>query len=124
MGNDGLFVVDVDGGLRLLGGYSPTSGHHHFPLGELCPYTGAADVEPVDLPGTGSLWAWTAVTTAPPGYDGPVPYGFGVVELDGIGLRVIGRLTESDPGALRAGQSMRVVADRFGDVTTWAFTPA
>ena len=23
---------------------------------------------------------WTAVTTAPPGYEGPVPYGFGVVE--------------------------------------------
>jgi uncharacterized OB-fold protein len=53
-----------------------------------------------------------------------VPYGFGVVELDGIGLRVVGRLTEPDPAALHEGQPMRVVADRFDDVLTWTFEPA
>ncbi len=51
-------------------------------------------------PTSGRLWLWTAVTSAPPGYAGPVPYGFGVVELDGVGLRVVGRLTESDPANL------------------------
>jgi uncharacterized OB-fold protein len=90
----------------------------------MCPYTGADDVEPVDLPRTGSLWLWTAVNAAPPGYDGPVPYGFGVVMLDGTDLRVIGRITEPDPTKLREGQPMRVVAEAFGDVTTWAFAPA
>jgi hypothetical protein len=52
-----------------------------------------------------------------------VPYGFGIVELDGIGLRVVGRLTEPEPELLHDGQPMRVVADRFDDVTTWAFAP-
>ena len=36
----------------------------------------------------------------PPGYLGEVPFGFGVVELD-EGLRVLGRLTESDPAPWR-----------------------
>ncbi len=114
----------TDGGTTvLLGGYSPTSGLHHFPLAPVCPYTGAEDVEPVDLPGTGTLWTWTAVTAAPPGYEGPVPYGFGIVELDGIGLRVVGRLTEPDPSALSEGQPMHVVAEALGDLTVWAFAP-
>jgi len=118
-----LFRVSDGGDLVLVGGWSATSGLHHFPLAELCPYTGADDVEPVELPRTGRLWLWTAVTSAPPGYDGPVPYGFGIVELDGVGLRVVGRLTESDPAALHDGQPMTVVADRFGELTTWAFAP-
>jgi uncharacterized OB-fold protein len=108
----------------LLGGYSPTSGRHHFPLAPVCPYSGADDVEPVDLPTTGRLWVWTAVTAAPPGYEGPVPYGFGIVELDGIALRVVGRLTEPDPAALHEGQPMHVVAERISDdLTVWAFAP-
>jgi uncharacterized OB-fold protein len=121
---EGLFELADDGSLRLIGGYSPSSEQHHFPLAPCCPYTGAEDVERVVLPSTGVLWLWTAVTTAPPGYDGPLPYGFGVVELDGCGLRVVGRLTEADPAALREGQPMRVVADDLGDgVVTWAFAP-
>ncbi len=118
------FEVGADGSLTLLGGYSPSSGHHHFPLARVCPYTGADDVAATRLPATGRLWLWTAVTTAPPGYDGPVPYGFGIVALDGIDLRVVGRLTVADPTALHEAQPMRLVPDRFGDVTTWAFAPA
>jgi uncharacterized OB-fold protein len=53
-----------------------------------------------------------------------VPYGFGVVELDGAALRVVTRLTESDPGALAAGQPMRLVVEQIGDLDVWAFTPA
>jgi uncharacterized OB-fold protein len=114
-------LLEVNGDdVRLVGGYSPTSGHHHFPLAPVCPYTGADDVERVLLPATGRLWAWTAVNSAPPGYEGPVPYGFGVVELDGVGLRVVGRLTESNPSRLDEGQPMRVVAD----LDVWAFAPA
>ncbi|MGH9111252.1 MAG: Zn-ribbon domain-containing OB-fold protein [Acidimicrobiales bacterium] len=121
---DGLFELAADGSLTLLGGYSPTSGLHHFPQGPACPYSGADDVEQVRLPATGSLWAWTSVTSAPPGYRGPVPYGFGIVELDGIGLRVVGRITEADPAALSHGQPMRLVADHIDDeLTVWAFAP-
>jgi uncharacterized OB-fold protein len=125
----GLFRLGEDGSLTLLGGFSPTSGQHHFPLLDTCPYSGAADVEPRDLSAAGRLFGWTTVTTAPPGYLGSVPYGFGIVELPD-GLRVIGRVTETDLEALEYGQPMRVVADVLytddegADVVTWAFEPA
>lgn len=121
---EGLFELDGDGSITLVGGFSHISGHHHFPLGPVCPYTGADDVEQVLLPRDGHLWAWTAVTHPPPGYDGPIPYGFGVVELDHIGLRVVTRLTESDPSRLHQGQRMTLVTDDLGNhVATWAFAP-
>lgn len=85
--------VDEDGTVTLLGGYSPTSGLRHFPRAPVCPFTGADDVEPVDLPRRGTVWLHTTVLAAPPGYTGPVPYGLGVVELEGAPLlRVVGRL--------------------------------
>lgn len=80
------------------------------------------------LAGRGRLWAWTAVTAAPPGYRGPVPFGFGVVELP-EGLRVVTRLTEPDPGRLEHGQPMQLVvvplyeADDGRIVVTYAFEP-
>jgi uncharacterized OB-fold protein len=125
--HDGLFEVDDDGALHLVGGYSPTSGRHHFPILDACPYTGATDVERVLLSGDATLWAWTAVTAAPPGYRGDVPYGFGVVELAEEKLRVVTRLTEPDPTALSFGQPMHAVADVLhvdddgNQVITWAF---
>ena len=118
-----LFEVEGDG-LVLLGGYSRESGLYHFPLAAVCPYTGADDVEPARLGGPGRLWLWTAVTTAPPGYEGPVPYGFGVVTLEQSDLDVVGRLTTAEVPLLYEGLPMRLVPDRFGDVTTWAFAPA
>ena len=123
-----LFDLDEAGGLTLLGGYSPSSGRHHFPRFALCPYTGADDVEPARLADRGTLWAWTAVTAAPPGYTGPVPFGFGVVELPD-GLRIVTRITESDPSALEHGMAMRLVADVVAveadgtEIVAWAFTP-
>jgi uncharacterized OB-fold protein len=122
----GAWLARDDGGdVSLLGGWSPTSGRHHFPPAALCPYSGADDVEVLPLPRRGSLWAWTAVTSAPPGYEGPVPYGFGIVELDGVGLRVVGRLTEPNPWALRYAQPMEVVAEELpGGRVVWAFAPA
>src|SRR3954453_20627130 len=100
---DGFFRVDGDT-LTLLGGFSPSSGLRHFPRRPVCPFTGADDATDVDLAGTGRLLWWTAGHTAPPGYHGPVPYGLGVVALDGEPeLRVVGRLTVPDPAALDAG---------------------
>jgi uncharacterized OB-fold protein len=120
--HEGLFDIADDGSISLIGGYSPTSGRYHFPLLDTCPYSGATDVERVVLSREATLWAWTAVTAAPPGYEGPVPYGFGVVELVREQLRVITRLREADPAKLAFGQPMTLVADELpGGVVTWAF---
>ncbi len=100
-----------------------------FPRADACTYCASEDPEPIELAANGVLWAWTAVTAPPPGYEGEVPFGVGVVELP-EGVRVITRLTEGDPGALAWGQPMelRVVPlhrDEDGnDVVTYAFAPA
>ena len=120
--HDGLFELADDGTITLIGGYSPTSGRFHFPLLDACPFSGANDVQRVLLSHNATLWAWTAVTAAPPGYTGPVPYGFGVVELVEEKLRIITRLRESDPLQLTFEQPMTLVADELPDgVVTWAF---
>ena len=127
--HDGLFRERPDGSIVLVGGYSPSSGRSHFPRLPACPYTGADDVEEVELGRDATLWGWTAVTAPPPGYEGEVPYGFGVVELTDERLRVITRLTESDPAKLSHGQPMHLVADVLHtdadgtDVVTYAFAP-
>lgn len=124
----GLFRIDDEGRPTLWGGRSRSSGLTHFPRAPVCPYTGADDVDDVALPRTGTLWGWTAVTSAPPGYQGPVPFGLGVVELED-GLRVIGRISESDPAALTFGQAMEVALEEIPGpdglpALVWAFAPA
>lgn len=122
----GLFV-DADPPL-LVTGRCGHCGQLHFPRQHTCPYCSSEVVDETHLRGRGHLWAHTAVTTAPPGYRGEVPYGFGVVELV-EGLRVVGRLTEADPSALRRGQPMTlVVVPLHGDdegrtVVSYGFAP-
>src|SRR5437763_9899858 len=124
--HEGLFTTSADGTARLVGGRCRSCGRHHFPRAHTCPYCSGQDVEEVFLSPDASLWAWTAVTAAPPGYRGEVPFGFGVVELP-EGVRVITRLTERDPGALRFGQPVRLTIvplhtdDEGRTVVTYAF---
>jgi len=112
---------------RLLGSRCEVCARHHFPRHDTCPYCAADGARPVELSGWGRLWAWTAVTTAPPGYRGDTPYGFGVVELP-EGIRVVTRLTEADPARLSAGQEMDLVVvpvheDDDNVVVSYAFAP-
>ncbi|HWE66298.1 MAG TPA: OB-fold domain-containing protein [Acidimicrobiales bacterium] len=112
----------------LLGSRCAACGAHHFPRHDTCPYCSVEDPQPTELSAAGTLWAWTAVTAPPPGYAGETPFGIGVVELP-EGIRVITRLTVSDPGALRLGQPMELrvvplhVNDAGDDVVTFAFAP-
>ena len=120
--HEGLFTTGNDP--RLLGSRCADCSGHHFPRHTTCPYCSSDRVVEVELSPSGQLWAWTAVTAAPPGYTGPVPFGFGVVELP-EGVRVITRLTESDPARLEFGQAMRlVVVDLADGVVTYAFEAA
>lgn len=112
----------------LIGGRCAACARFHFPKAQICPYCSADNVEEVELSRTGLLWAWTSVSTAPPGYFGEVPYGFGVVELP-EGLRVVTRLTESDTGRLTLGQMMHleivpVRVDEGNEALTYAFAPS
>jgi uncharacterized OB-fold protein len=124
----GLFDETDTGAVRLLGSRCPSCDRYLFPRAELCPYCSSSGTEPVVLSDTGELWGWTVVQTAPPGYDGPVPFGFGVVELP-EGLRVITRLELSDTD-LDLGLPMRLQVAELHDnddgetVVTYTFAPA
>ncbi|HKA93549.1 MAG TPA: OB-fold domain-containing protein [Acidimicrobiia bacterium] len=114
---------------RLVGGRCGRCGRYHFPAAAVCPYCDAAEVTRVELSETGTLWGWTSVTAAPPGYAGEVPFGFGVVELP-EGLRVISRIEEADPTRLSFGAPVRFAlvplhTDEDGtEVVTYSFSPA
>lgn len=126
MVREGLFSDEASP--ALLGSQCGSCGAFHFPRHDTCPYCSAEGPAPTNLSTSGTLWAWTAVTAPPPGYLGETPFGVGVVELP-EGIRVITRLTESDPTQLQAGQAMqlRIVAlhcdDDGNDVITYAFAP-
>jgi uncharacterized OB-fold protein len=121
---EGLFSDD-----HLLGARCTACGRHHFPASSRCPYCGSDHMIEAVLSGAGTLWAWTAVTAAPPGYRGPVPFGFGVVELP-EGVRIVTRLTEADPTKLTFGMPVHLVVDELhtgddGDtVVSYAFAPS
>ena len=120
-------VLRVDEvGVTLLGGRSAGTGLRHFPRAPVCPFTGADDVEPLDLPRAGTVWLHTEVNLSPPGYGGPVPYGLGIVELDGEPLlRVVSRLSGD---GLSRGTRVQLDAEEVpgpdgGPVLTWVFHP-
>ncbi len=122
--NDGMYQVDPPG---LLGTRCDDCLHPSFPRTTTCPYCGSVSVTDIVLSAEGALWAWTEVTAPPPGYQGDVPYGFGVVQLP-EGLRVITRLGgDQDDFAVGLPMTMHVVPLHTEDdgtvVETWEFAP-
>ena len=100
----------------------------HFPAGDACPYCSGDACRERLVGATGTLFLHTAIASRPPGYRGELPFGFGVVELP-EGLRVVTRLTETDPSRLRQGQAMRLVVtslhtdDDGTPVVSYAYAP-
>lgn len=121
---DGLFEA---GGL--IAGRCHTCSKAHFPRAGSCPYCGGTGIDRETVGRTGTLYLHTVVQTAPPGYSGPVPYGFGLVDLP-EGLRVITRLEAPSLEALHSGMALRLriaplFADADGDeVLSWSYEPA
>ncbi len=121
---EGLFTEE-----HLIGGRCGACSRYHFPAAAICPYCGSDAVARVALSEAGTLWGWTAVTAPPPGYDGDVPFGFGVVELP-EGIRVISRVEEADPARLSFGMPVRLATaplqtdDDGTTVVTYTFVPA
>ena len=121
----GLFVAG-DAGPRLLAARCESCHQLHFPAAETCPYCAERAV-PEAVGPRGTLRLFTVVRTAPPGYQGPVPYGFGVVEMEATGLCVLSRLDETALARLRPGLPVTLrIAPLFTDaggreVLSWSF---
>jgi uncharacterized OB-fold protein len=124
---EGLFRR-AEGGPRLVAGRCGACERLHFPATTSCPYCGETGAGEATVGPRARLLLFTSIQTRPPGYRGPVPYGFGVVELEG-GLRVVTRLTEHRMDQLAPDLPMTLVVEPlFTDddgtpVLSYAFAP-
>ena len=122
---DGLLSgVDDSDTARLLGGRCLHCARVNFPAQDLCPYCSNDGCEAVPLSAHGAVEVCTTVINRPPGYEGALPFGFGVVELP-EGLRLISRIHAPEP--VRPGATVRLVLDCLcidaegREVMTYAF---
>ncbi|MCR9103918.1 MAG: OB-fold domain-containing protein [Gammaproteobacteria bacterium] len=111
---EGLFTWPADQP-ALLCSRCQHCGIASFPVADSCMACSGQEVSVEELPNQGTLWTWTVQHFMPktPYNSGETmetfkPYGVGYVELPG-GVRVEGRLTESDPQKLQIGMPMEVV---------------
>jgi uncharacterized protein len=80
-----------------------------WPPRVVCPVCHSADLEWVDLPATGRIYAFSALLAgAPIGQEADLPRVVGLVELDGSPLRLFGRLLGVDWQECRIGLRVRV----------------
>ena len=83
-----------------------------FPVARSCPRCSATDLDDHTLPTTGTLWSFTTQTFAPKApyvvpSEGFAPFGVGYVDLGEV---LVEARLDADPGALRIGIPMRLVA--------------
>ena len=76
----------------------------HYPPRAVCPECRSDRLAYVDLPDEGELFAFTAVRGgAPMGMADDVPFTVGVVDLDGVDVRLSARVDGADPENLAIG---------------------
>jgi uncharacterized OB-fold protein len=81
----------------------------HWPPRVACPRCHTEELEWVDLPDRGALYAFSAVLVgAPLGMEEDVPFAVGLVDLEGVPLRLFGRVEGKPWTALRIGDTVRV----------------
>lgn len=112
---EGLFTEAA-----LTGGRCASCGTLRFPIREVCPSCQHDVVEPAALSTTGTIYTFTVVRAAPPGYAGETPYAYGVVELP-EGLRVTTTITTDDLDAIAIGDRVTFELIAVGDVTSYAY---
>ncbi len=128
---DGLFHVPPSGAgpPHLLGSRCGDCARAFFPRKIQCPRCSGRALTDIALSPRGTLYTYTVIHQAPPGYVGPVPYVVGRVELP-EGERVLAPIVGVAPSALRTGMPMELVIGKAfddpdrGEVVTYQFRPA
>jgi hypothetical protein len=87
-----------------------------WPPRTACPKCHGEELVWVDLPEHGRIYAFSAVLGgAPLGMEAEVPFAVGLVDLDGMELRLFGRIDGRPWDALRIGDSVQVEPYDLGD---------
>lgn len=109
---DGLFSTDPP---SLLGARCVACGQVSFPAPGRCPFCRSAEVELEALPTSGTVYSYTISRIPAPGYRGPVPYGFGLVDLGDV-VRVASLLAADPLERLHIGARVHLaLVDVGGD---------
>jgi uncharacterized OB-fold protein len=81
----------------------------HWPPRIVCPTCHTSELEWADLPMRGRIYAFSAVLAgAPLGMEADLPFVVGLVDLDGVPLRLFGRIAGAPWTECRVGQPVRV----------------
>jgi uncharacterized OB-fold protein len=109
------FYARLAGG-RLSTTRCPAEGRLLWPPRTACPDCHREELEWVDLPEEGRIYAFSAVLAgAPLGMEADVPFSVGLVDLDGAPLRLFGRIEGRPWNELRVGGRVRVEPYATGD---------
>jgi uncharacterized protein len=94
----------------------PHDGELHWPPRVACPRCHREDLEWTDLPDSGTIYAFSAVLAgAPLSMEVEVPYSVGLVDLEGVELRLFGRIDGKPWTDLAIGERVAVEPYEVGD---------
>jgi uncharacterized protein len=94
----------------------PRDQEYHWPPRTVCPKCHSEELEWVDLPEGGRIYAFSAVLGgAPLGLEADVPFSVGLVDLEGAPLRLFGRIDGRPWTELHVGDRVRVEAVELDD---------
>ncbi len=81
----------------------------HWPPRVVCPHCHTDRLEWVDLPESGRIYAFSAILAgAPLGMEAELPFVVGLVDLDGVPLRIFGRIEGTTWQECQIGQAVNV----------------
>jgi len=102
----------LDEEARVVGSMCPSCGARYFPLRQVCSRCLTPDLETVPLSDVGTLYTYTVVRQAAPGFE--VPYVLGYLDLP-EGVRLLGQVAGIEPEAVRLGMRLYLNVEPFGE---------
>ena len=101
-------VLDEEG--HVLGSRCPSCEAHFFPTRQVCSRCLAEDLEQVALSTRGTLYTYTVLHQAAPGFE--VPLVLGYVDLPER-VRILGQVAGLEPDSLRMGMELDLSVEPF-----------
>lgn len=108
----GLLELAEGGVGRLVGSRCPACGARFFPPRHVCSRCLAEPLEPAALSTRGTVYTYTVVHQAAPGFE--TPYVLGYVDLP-EGVRVLGQVAGIAPDEARIGMAVELAVEPFGE---------
>lgn len=86
----------------------------------VCPHCNSDEMEWIDLPQEGKLFAYTEVIHgAPLGMEEDTPFAIGMVEIEDPSMQVLARIDDATFEDLEVGQEMKLKVVTFEDGRVW-----